>query len=85
MANQQTTLTSVSISASRALTEAESDAMRAYRDLSPFRVEIRLEDDGWHVDYELTNPRLQGGGPHYIIDASDGRILHKTASANASE
>lgn len=77
MTNQQTIQNPVSISASRALTEAESDAMRAYRDLSPFRVEIRLEDDGWHIDYELTNPRLQGGGPHYIIDASNGRIVHK--------
>ena len=67
----------VPIPASRALGEAESDALRAYRDLSPFRVEIRLEDDGWHVDYELKDARLQGGGPHYVIDATTGRIIHK--------
>jgi|GEM_PF-5143872 len=23
-----------------------------------------LEEDGWHVDYELKDPRLKGGGPH---------------------
>ena len=77
MSNPQAVQLPASISASRALIEAESDALRAYRDLSPFRVEIRLEDDGWHVDYELKNPRLLGGGPHYVIDAVDGRIIHK--------
>lgn len=77
MNNLQATLSPATISASRALIEAELDAIRAYRDLSPFRVEIRLDDDGWHIDYELKNPRLNGGGPHYLIDATDGRILTK--------
>ena len=36
-----------------------------------------LEDDGWHVDYELKDPRLKGGGPHYIIDPHTGAILSK--------
>jgi hypothetical protein len=27
-----------------------------------------LEEDGWHVDYELKDPSLKGGGPHYLID-----------------
>jgi hypothetical protein len=36
-----------------------------------------LEPDGWHVDYELKDPRLKGGGPHYIIDADSGTILSK--------
>jgi hypothetical protein len=75
--NLQATQLPVPIPASRALGEAESDALRAYRDLSPFRVEVRLEDDGWHIDYELKDPQLQGGGPHYVIDATDGRIVRK--------
>jgi hypothetical protein len=65
------------ISAARALAEAEADAQRAYRDLSAYQVRVRLADDGWHVDYDLTDPRLQGGGPHYVIDATDGRIVSK--------
>jgi hypothetical protein len=75
--NLQATQLPAPIPASRALGEAESDALRAYRDLSPFRVEIRLEDDGWHIDYELKDPQLQGGGPHYVVDAADGRIIRK--------
>ena len=32
---------------------------------------------GWHIDYWLKNPNLNGGGPHYIIDATSGAILQK--------
>ena len=38
---------------------------------------LSLEPDGWHIDYELKDPNLNGGGPHYIIDAATGAILHK--------
>jgi len=48
-----------------------------YRDLSVYRIQLVLEDDGWHVDYELKNPRLKGGGPHYIIDAHTGALISK--------
>jgi hypothetical protein len=65
------------ISAARALAEAEADAQRAYRDLSIYRVQSHLADDGWHVDHEVDDPRLQGGGPHYVIGATDGRIVPK--------
>ena len=34
-------------------------------------------DDGWHVDYELKTPLLNGGGPHYIIDPVSGQITWK--------
>lgn len=61
----------------QALRIAHADAEAAYRDLSPYRIQLCLEDDGWHVDYELKNPRLHGGGPHYVIDAADGTILRK--------
>jgi hypothetical protein len=56
---------------------AQSDAAKAYRDLSGYRIQLVLEDDGWHVDYELKDPKIKGGGPHYIIDATTGTILSK--------
>jgi uncharacterized membrane protein YkoI len=56
---------------------AQADAAKVYRDLSPYRIQLVLEDDAWHVDYELKNPRLKGGGPHYVIDARTGAILSK--------
>lgn len=74
MTNQQT---AIPIPASRALAEAEADALRAYGDLTPYQIQVRLDDDGWHVDYELTDARMNGGGPHYVIDAADGRIILK--------
>ena len=70
-------LTIPSITSDQALRIARLDAERVYRDLSPYRASIALEQDGWHVDYELKDPRLQGGGPHYVIDPGDGAILTK--------
>ena len=52
-------------------------ALIAYRDLSPYRVQLVLEADGWHVDYDLKNPGWVGGGPHYVIDALTGTIVSK--------
>ena len=66
-----------SITSDQALRIARLDAERVYRDLSPYRVSISLEPDGWHVDYELKDPDVQGGGPHYVIDPEDGAILAK--------
>jgi uncharacterized membrane protein YkoI len=59
------------------LTIAQEDAVKAYGDLTAYRIQLSLEDDGWHVDYELKDPRLKGGGPHYVIDAESGAILSK--------
>ncbi|MFL5340066.1 MAG: hypothetical protein ACJ8F7_07935 [Gemmataceae bacterium] len=56
---------------------ARLDAERAYRDLTPYRIAIVLEADGWHVDYQLKNTALSGGGPHYVIDPTTGAILVK--------
>lgn len=56
---------------------AFADAARVYRHLGDFRVEVVLEEDGWHVDYWLRDPNLCGGGPHYIIDATTGAIVYK--------
>jgi hypothetical protein len=63
------------IASDEALRIARLEAEKAYRDLSGYRATVVLETDGWHVDYELKNPDLNGGGPHFVIDPADGRIL----------
>jgi hypothetical protein len=64
------------ITKEEALRIAETDALNAYRTLSGLRPEVRLEADGWHVDYTLIWPGIQGGGQLYIIDANGGLIIH---------
>ena len=56
---------------------ARQDAERAYGDLTGYRITILLQEDGWHIDYDLTEPFVGGGGPHYVIDAETGTILVK--------
>lgn len=69
------------ISSAQALAIATADAETAYRgNFGRFRIEIVLEDDGWHVTHEIHQrhgSRVAGGGPHYIIDAHTGAILSK--------
>ena len=65
------------IDADQALAIAHSDASKAYRDLTRYTICVALEADGWHIDYNLKDPRLKGGGPHYIIDAHTGAIVSK--------
>jgi len=65
------------ISSDEALKIARLDAERAYRDLSIYRVIVSYERDGWHADYELKDADVHGGGPHYIIDATTGKIVSK--------
>jgi hypothetical protein len=67
----------VGLACDQILAIAQADAARVYRDLSVYRIQLVLEDDGWHVDYELKNPRHKGGGPHYIIDAHTGAFVSK--------
>jgi hypothetical protein len=67
----------VVLAGDQALTIAQADAARVYGDLSGYRIQLVLEDDGWHVDYDLKDPRLKGGGPHYVIDAHSGAIVSK--------
>lgn len=66
-----------SISRNQALQIARMDAEKAYRDLLKYRVDAKLEQDGWHVDYELKDSNANGGGPHYVIDPVDGKIVSK--------
>ena len=68
---------SVVLGGDQVLTVAQADAARVYRDLSVYRIHLVLEEDGWHVDYDLKDTRLKGGGPHYLIDARTGAILSK--------
>ena len=65
------------LAADQVLTIAQEDAIQACRDLSGYRVCLALEEDGWHIDYELKDPKLKGGGPHYVVDAFNGVIVTK--------
>ncbi len=65
------------VSADEALRVAQTDAQTAYRDLTPYRIRVALEQDGWHIDYELKDPHAKGGGPHYLIHAGTAAILSK--------
>ncbi len=66
-----------SITSDQALKIARLDGEKAYGDLSNYRAVVALETDGWHIDYELKDPRFNGGGPHYVIDPMSGTILAK--------
>lgn len=65
------------LSAEHALGIAQADAAQAYRDLSLYRIRLELEQDGWHIDYELKDRQLKGGSPHYVIDRFTGTILSR--------
>jgi hypothetical protein len=65
------------ISCEEALAIARRDAETAYRDLSGFRIIIGRKMGGWHIDYELIDIYIHGGGPHYVIDAITGAIVSK--------
>ena len=67
----------VGLAGDQVLAIAQADAARVYRDLSLYRIQLVLEDDGWHVDYELKSATLKGGGPHYVIDAQTGAVISK--------
>jgi hypothetical protein len=62
------------ITSDEALRIARTDAERAYGDLSDYSITVSLQTDGWHIDYDLADPEIKGGGPHYVIDAGDGSI-----------
>ncbi len=70
------------LASSDILAIAQADAETRYTDFHIYRIEIYRESDGWHVEYRIQQPkdpkiRIAGGGPHYVIDASDGRIISK--------
>lgn len=59
-----------------ALRVARIDAETVYRDLWRYRITMRMENERWHVDFHV-NSRMNGGGPHYVIHAYSGDIIHK--------
>ncbi len=65
----------VSLAVAEVLRIADQDAQAVYRDLSGFTITLTPCLDGWHVDYELTDPLSAGGGPHYVIHAHTSDIL----------
>lgn len=65
------------LSSDQILRIARMDAEQAYRDLTAYRISLALEKDGWHVEYQLKDPGLNGGGPHYLIDPFTGAIVSK--------
>lgn len=71
------TLPARGVTSDEALRVARADAEKVYRELQHYRIEITFDADGWHIDYELRDPEEQGGGPHYVIDASTGAIVSK--------
>lgn len=66
------------VASHRALAIAEADALPVYEDLSPYRIEVWLDDAGWHVEYRVRKPRVAGGGPCYVIHPETGEIVSKT-------
>jgi hypothetical protein len=66
-----------SLTSDQVLRIARVDAEKAYRDLTPYRIYLELQPDGWHVDYELRDPHRNGGGPHYVINPQTGEIVSK--------
>lgn len=71
------TLSSPVISSSEALRLAVADAERVYSELYLYRITLRLETDGWRVDFEFKDEDAQSGGPHYLIDSTTGMIKWK--------
>ncbi len=60
-----------------ALTIAQEDAARHYRDLTVYRTCLVRAAGDWRVDYEPVDPQVQGGGPHYVISGTTGEILSR--------
>lgn len=68
---------SATISADEALSIVRPDAELAYGALNDYSISIQLQSDGWHIDFELPEPEVKGGGPHYVVDARSGVIAFK--------
>jgi hypothetical protein len=70
-----TSPSATSLPVAEVLRIADQDAQTVYGDLSEFKITLTPCPDGWHVDYDLTDPLAAGGGPHYVIDPQTGVIL----------
>ncbi len=54
---------------------AEKNAKTVYNDLSIYDVNAEMKEGKWYVDYVLSDPGMNGGGPHYVISSETGEIL----------
>jgi uncharacterized membrane protein YkoI len=70
-------LTAPTVSGDTALRAALADAASVYDDLHLYHITLKLDVDGWRVDFEFKDEDAQSGGPHYVIDATTGAILSK--------
>jgi hypothetical protein len=83
-----TTTASKPLTSNEILAIAHADAVSAYANLDRFTIEMSRDNDQWTVVYRVRQPDsanvgkrrvfVSGGGPKYIIDAFDGKILMKT-------
>jgi hypothetical protein len=60
-----------------ALKIALDDARRVYGDMSLYSARINFEGGQWRVVFVLKDPKMQGGGPSYVISSDTGQIVHK--------
>ena len=60
-----------------AIAIAHDDALKSYGNLDNLEVNAVFSRGEWKIDYELKNKKLNGGVPHYRIDAKTGEIKHK--------
>ncbi len=72
--NMESNPKSDSISREEALSIAHENASKFYRDLTIYKIEANYKEGNWHIDYELNDSGMVGGGPHYIISAQTGKI-----------
>ena len=72
------TVSAPTVSGDTALRIALADAGTKYDDLHLYHIALRLEPQGWRVEFEFKDEDAQSGGPHYVIDAASGAILHAT-------
>ena len=76
MTNERTDKPAIKID--RAIEIARDDAQKVYRDLSSdYYASAALAADGWHVQFQLKDIKVNGGGPYYLIDAQSGAICAK--------
>jgi hypothetical protein len=82
VSNATATTPGAGIAGDRALAIAQADAVKAYQDPSGHRIQLVLESDGWHVDYDLKDPRLKGEGR--ITSSMRGRApLSRRGTSNS--
>ncbi len=66
---------SISITKERAIKIANENASRFYHDLSVYKIDIKMDEDKWIINYLLKDPGMVGGGPNYAISAKTGEIV----------